>query len=240
MSTHSRWSSLSPPICPTLVFQMLSFYIHFCSTISATFLLCLLCTSALHMTMLLCVHSPEICPEVSTTAHLLHQKMHCFGTPGSFSCPFHPLPLLFWAIVPICFFASLRSSDCPLWAPDARLPLPHCLDAGSPVTASTEKMGSSTPGPGPAPVWADVEMKGGLGYSIPRLVCARPLCDGDVGLPLGKCVKFEHAQQGKFLGDTSYLLCRGLCLPWVCCVPLLDMGTRGAFHFQHNLKLLET
>lgn len=44
----------------------------------------------------------------------------------------------------------------------------------------------------------------------------------------------------KLLGDTSYLLFRVLCLPWVFCILLSDMGIKAAFHVQHNLKLLET
>lgn len=109
MSTHSRWPSLSPPIYPALVFQMLSFYIHFCSLQSFQPLSCPACCAPVNSTwQCFCVSTPEICPEVSTCAHLLHQKMHCFGILGSFSCPFHPLPLLFWAIVPVCSFASLR------------------------------------------------------------------------------------------------------------------------------------
>lgn len=57
---------------------------------------------------------------------------------------------------------------------------------------------------------------------------------------LGKCVKFKHVSKAKLLGDTSYLLFRGLCLLCVSCILPLDMGIKAAFHVERNLKLLET
>lgn len=141
--------------------------------------------------------------------------------------------LLFWALVPVCSFTSFGSGTHPCWAPDARLPLPPChvqcrKNNGLHPLLSSPGPGP-TPEPGPAPVWAAMEIERRLGLLCSQSGVCSPAPWGDVGLPLGKHVKLEHAPQGK-TPERYELLFRGHCLPWVSCLLQSDMGIKAAFH----------
>lgn len=113
--------------------------------------------------------------------------VYCVEIPGSLPCLLRLLPLLFWALVPVCSCISLRSGICPCCAPDALLSLPCCPDAGRPATASTGTMGSPCSGAWTCSrawtcsSWAAMEKKGVLGPSVPGLARARPLCGQSLG-----------------------------------------------------------
>lgn len=112
--------------------------------------------------------------------------------------PFSPFPALFCALPQDPWLPSLPVSLSPPPVlgpcPSLLFPVPRvlalvpaalqmhafCFLAARVPAAllwpAQERWAPSSPGPGPIPVWAAVEMKGVLGFSVPRLVCAHPPC----------------------------------------------------------------
>lgn len=112
--------------------------------------------------------------------------------------PFSPFPALFCALPQDPWLPSLPVSLSPPPVlgpcPSLLLPVPRVLALvpaalqmhafcflaarvpAAPLWPAQERWAPSSPGPGPIPVWAAVEMKGVLGFSVPRLVCAHPPC----------------------------------------------------------------
>lgn len=141
---------------------------------------------------------PDSLPE---TRHLacpgpLSPFLSCFSS--RMTSPFSPFPALFCALprdpwlpsLPVSLSPPPVSGPCP----SPLLPVPRVLALvpaalqmhafcflaarvpAAPLWPAQERWAPSSPGPGPVPVWAAMEMKGVLGFSVPRLVCARPLC----------------------------------------------------------------